>query len=37
MRRRGGDGPFDQLDFNVVIRLGGTELRAHLEWVENVS
>lgn len=36
-RKQGADGPYDELGFDIVIRLGGTELHSHMEWVENVS
>lgn len=34
-RKQGADGPYDELGFDIVIRLGGTELHSHMEWVEN--
>lgn len=36
-RKPGVVGPYDALDFDIVIQLGGTELCAHIEWVEGVS
>lgn len=37
IRKQGPDGPFDELEFYITIQLGGTELHARIEWVENVS
>lgn len=37
IRKQGADGPYDKLKYNIAIQLGGTELRARIEWMENVS
>lgn len=36
IRKAGPDGSYEVLEFYLVIELGGTELCAHIEWVENV-
>lgn len=36
-REQGPDGPYYRLNYTIAIQFGGTELRARIEWVENVS
>lgn len=36
-QEQGADGPFYEVFIDIVIQLGGTELHAHTEWLENVS
>lgn len=36
-QEQGVDGPFNTMEFCIAIQLGGTELCARIEWVENVS
>lgn len=37
IQKQGIEGPYNRIVFSIVIQLGGTELCAHIEWVENVS
>lgn len=37
IRTQGADGPYDILEYKIAIQLGGTELCACIEWVEDVS
>lgn len=36
-RKHGPDGPYDYLAFTIAIEFGGTELRARIQWNENVG
>lgn len=37
VRKQGVNGPYDDIQLEIVIQLGGTELCAHMEFIENVS
>lgn len=36
-KRTGKDGAFWAVDLNIVITLGTVEIKAYVEWEENVS